>query len=120
MSDPQTQPEPLSATAVSEIAGSGEVELIDVRQADEFEAGHIAGARHIELGELPSRAAEINRDQKVVFYCRSGTRSAMATDAFAEAGYDVHNMTGGLISWVESQLPLEPADGEVAEPRPPS
>lgn len=120
MSDSQTPPKPLSATAVSEIADSAEVELIDVRQADEFAAGHIAGARHIELSELPSQAAEIDRDRTIVFYCRSGARSAMATDAFAEAGYDARNMEGGLLSWVEAELPLEPADGEVAEPRPPS
>lgn len=120
MSDAKSTREPISPRAVSEIAPDDGIELIDVRQGEEFEAGHIEGARHIELGQLSARAGEVDRDRKVVFYCRSGTRSAMATEAFTEAGYDVQNMEGGLIAWVESQLPLEPADGEVAEPRPPS
>jgi rhodanese-related sulfurtransferase len=49
----------------------------------------------------------------VVFYCRSGGRSAMATQAFSEAGYDAHNMTGGLLAWDAAGLPLEPESGYV-------
>jgi rhodanese-related sulfurtransferase len=50
----------------------------------------------------------------VVFYCRSGSRSAMATEAFRGAGFDAHNMVGGLLEWNAAGLPLEPADGYVA------
>src|SRR5262249_25648714 len=49
------------------------------------------------------------------FYCRSGARSAMASDAFSQAGFDAHNMTGGLLDWDAAGLPLEPEDGYVAE-----
>ena len=91
------------------------VQLIDVRTAGEHEAGHIAGGRWIELTELPSQASTIDRDRPVILYCRSGARSAMATQALREAGYDAHNMLGGLLEWHASGLPIEPADGYVAD-----
>ena len=100
---------------VAELYGKGEIQLIDVRQRYEHEAGRIAGAPLIELSELASRAEEIDRDRPVVFYCRSGSRSAMATQAFRGAGYDAHNMAGGLRDWQAAGLPLEPDDGYVAD-----
>ena len=93
----------------------GEIQLIDVRQPHEHEAGRIAGDRLIELGELSARSVEIEREHPVVFYCRSGSRSAMAADAFRDAGFDAHNMEGGLLEWRASGLPLEPPDGHVAD-----
>jgi rhodanese-related sulfurtransferase len=90
------------------------VQLIDVRQADEHEAGHIAGSRLIELADLAEQAATIDRDRPVVLYCRSGARSAMATEALLQAGYDAHNMSGGMLDWEAAGLAMEPADGHVA------
>ncbi len=52
----------------------------------------------------------------MIFYCRSGARSAMATEALAQAGYDAHNMAGGMLAWEAAGLELEPADGHVAKP----
>jgi rhodanese-related sulfurtransferase len=49
-----------------------------------------------------------------VFYCRSGSRSALAAQAFAAAGFEAHNLDGGLKAWVKDGLPIEPADGHVA------
>jgi len=100
---------------VAVLLGRADVQLIDVRQPYEHEAGRIAGDRLIELGELASRAAEIDRAKPVVFYCRSGARSAMATRAFREAGFDAYNLAGGLLEWQASALPLEPQDGSVAD-----
>jgi rhodanese-related sulfurtransferase len=100
---------------VYELLASGEIQLIDVRQPEEHEAGRIAGDRLIELGSLTAEAATIERDRPVVFYCRSGSRSAMAANAFDVAGYDAHNMTGGLLEWHGAGLPLVPADGYVAD-----
>jgi rhodanese-related sulfurtransferase len=94
--------------------GAGEIQLIDVRQPEEHDAGRIAGDRLIELARLVDEADTIDRNRPVVFYCRSGSRSAMATDAFRGAGFDAHNMTGGLLEWTAAGLPLEPADGYVA------
>ena len=101
---------------VAELLADDEVQLIDVRQPHEHEAGRIAGGRLIELGELTAAGRSIDRDRPVVFYCRSGARSAMATEAFAQAGFDAHNMTGGMLEWDAAGLPIEPADGHVAEP----
>jgi rhodanese-related sulfurtransferase len=94
--------------------GDGDIQLIDVREPDEHEAGRIAGDRLVPLMELSARADSIERGRPVVFYCRSGSRSAMATEAFRGAGYDAHNMTGGLLEWHAAGLPLEPEDGRVA------
>jgi rhodanese-related sulfurtransferase len=100
---------------VAELHAKGEVQLIDVRQRYEHEAGRIADAPLIELAELPGRAQEVDRERPVVFYCRTGSRSAMATEAFRGAGYDAHNMAGGLREWQAAGLPLEPDDGYVAD-----
>ena len=99
---------------VAELLERGEIQLIDVRQPEEREAGRIAGDRFIELAQLAGQADTIDRDRPVVFYCRSGSRSAMATEAFRGAGFDAHNMLGGLIEWDAAGLPLDPPDGYVA------
>ena len=57
----------------------------------------------------------IDPDRPVVFYCRSGSRSGMATQAFLRAGFEAHNMTGGLLDWQAAGLPLEPDNGYVAD-----
>jgi rhodanese-related sulfurtransferase len=90
-------------------------QLIDVRADHEWEAGRIAGARHLPLAELPQRTDEIDKDRPVVLYCRGGTRSSMATAALAEAGYDAAKLSEGIVGWAGEDLPLEPEDGYVAE-----
>jgi rhodanese-related sulfurtransferase len=107
----------LQPERVAEMAQAGEAQLIDVRRAYEWEAGRIEGARHVEMNDLTAYAEEIDRERPVVFYCRSGSRSGMAAEAFHQAGYDAHNMEGGLSAWSERGLPLDPPDGEVAGPR---
>jgi rhodanese-related sulfurtransferase len=101
---------------VSELLAQGAIQLIDVRQPHEHQAGRIAGGRLIELGQLSAEAQTIDRSRPVVFYCRSGGRSAMATQAFDEAGFDAHNMAGGLLAWDAAGLPMEPDGGFVDEP----
>jgi rhodanese-related sulfurtransferase len=101
---------------VASLLAEGEIQLIDVRTPHEYEAGRIAAARWIELNELGAQAETIDRDRPVVFYCRSGGRSAMATEAFVNAGFDAHNMSGGLLEWRGASLPIEPDDGYVADP----
>jgi rhodanese-related sulfurtransferase len=99
---------------VAELLEQGDIQLIDVRQPEEHEAGRIAGDRFIELSQLAAELETIDRDRPVVFYCRSGARSAMATEAFRDAGFDAHNMLGGLLEWHAAGLPLDPPDGYVA------
>lgn len=101
---------------VSELLADDKIQLIDVRAPHEHAAGRIAEGRLIELGELSAQADSIDRSEPVVFYCRSGGRSAIATEAFQQAGYDAHNMTGGLLEWHAAGLPLVPEDGKVADP----
>jgi rhodanese-related sulfurtransferase len=105
-----------SPAEVAKLMADGEIQLIDVREPHEVAAGRIPTSTHIELAELSARAGEIDRDRPVVFYCRSGARSAMATQAFLAAGYDAHNMSGGLLEWKGSGLPMEPPNGFVSEP----
>jgi rhodanese-related sulfurtransferase len=91
-----------------------EVQLVDVREPYEWAAGRIAGARHIELDDLATEAASLDPERPTVFYCRVGARSGMAAHAFRRAGYDAHNLAGGLEAWVAAGLPLEPPEGKVA------
>ena len=93
----------------------GVIQLIDVREVYEHEAGRIAGDRLVGLTELAAQAETIDRDRPVVFYCRSGSRSAMAAEAFRGAGFDAHNMVGGLVDWTAAGLPLVPESGYVAD-----
>ena len=99
---------------VADLLHGGEVQLIDVRQPEEHDAGRIAGDRLIELSRLATEVDSLDQTRPIVFYCRSGSRSAMATEAFRGAGFDAHNMVGGLLDWHAAGLPLDPPDGYVA------
>jgi len=108
--DESTELEP---ERVAEVLAEGG-QVIDVREPYEREAGHIAGTRHIELSVLPAEASTLDRERPVVFYCRVGSRSAMAADAFRASGLTAYNLAGGITEWVRRGLPIEPADGHVA------
>lgn len=108
----------LSPERAAEMIESGDAQLVDVRQDFEWAAGRIAGAVHIPLDALPARASEIDRDRPVIFGCRTGARSSMATDAFRASGIEAYNLAGGLEAWIEKGLELEPGDATVALPRP--
>ena len=90
-------------------------QLVDVRADHEWEVGHIAGAVHIPLAELPERVAELDEERPVVVYCRGGNRSSMAAAALADGGYDAAKLEEGIVGWAEAELPLEPDGGYVAE-----
>jgi rhodanese-related sulfurtransferase len=90
-------------------------QLVDVRVAHEWEAGHIAGATHLPLEELSERVGELDPERPVVLYCRGGTRSSMATEALAGAGLNAVKLSEGIVGWSEAGLPLDPEGGYVAE-----
>jgi rhodanese-related sulfurtransferase len=94
--------------------GAG-VQLVDVREPYERDAGHIAASRHIQLMQLASEAGTLERERPVVFYCRVGSRSEMAAQAFRTAGFEAYSMVGGLVRWVSEGRPLVPEDGHVAD-----
>ena len=92
----------------------GGVQLVDVRGADEHEAGHIAGDRHIPFDRLKDEVVTLDREQPILLYCRSGERSATAAEALQASGWNANSIEGGLLDWVERGLPIEPGDGHVA------
>jgi rhodanese-related sulfurtransferase len=85
---------------------AGQIELVDVREPYEHEAGRIEGARHVPLHELPELAQILDQGRPVAFVCRVGGRSAMATDAFRQAGFDAYNVVGGVLAWERAGLPF--------------
>jgi phage shock protein E len=81
--------------------------LLDVRTPEEFATGHIHGAVNIPLDGLGNRLSEVPTDQPVVVYCRSGNRSAQASQILAQAGYtNIYDM-GGLNDWTAQGFPVE-------------
>lgn len=89
-----------------------DVFVLDVREQPEWDAGHIAQAVHIPMGDLNARIDEIPKDQTIVCVCRSGNRSGAVTDALTRAGYTAHNMEGGMHAWDAAGLPFEDAAGD--------
>jgi rhodanese-related sulfurtransferase len=108
----------ISAADAGEQVEAGDGYLVDVREDDEWDAGHAPEAVHVPLGELSdAKLAELDEargDKTLVFICRSGNRSAEAAAAAQAAGLeDVVSVAGGMGDWVAAGLPLEPQDGEI-------
>jgi rhodanese-related sulfurtransferase len=104
----------LSPDRAADLLAGGHAQLIDVREPYEHEAGRIEDARHIPLDQLAREAETIDRDRPVIVHCRVGGRSAMVVQALRAAGYDAHNLAGGLEAWVARGLPIVPVGGYVA------
>jgi rhodanese-related sulfurtransferase len=82
--------------------------VVDVREMDEWSAGHVPGATHIPLGQMAFRQAELPRDAEILLFCRSGNRSGLAAQQLRRVGFSrAINVRGGLIAWQRSGLPLE-------------
>jgi rhodanese-related sulfurtransferase len=108
--------EEITATELKQRLDRGDdIQLIDVREQNEYDGRHVRGALHIPFWAIPERADELPRDRPVVFQCRLGARSAMVTEAFRASGWDAYNLEGGITAWVEHGLPIEPQGGKVAE-----
>ena len=73
--------------------------VLDVREDEEWEAGHVDGSLHIPLMDLPQRLDELPPDTPLVVVCRVGGRSAQATTWLVQQGYDAANLEGGLFAW---------------------
>jgi rhodanese-related sulfurtransferase len=76
--------------------------LIDIREADEWKAGHAPMAVHIPLGELGTAAEALSRTNPLIFICRSGRRSDHAVGALVKAGYNAINLAGGMHAWQQA------------------
>jgi rhodanese-related sulfurtransferase len=86
--------------------------LLDVREPDEWVAGHAAAAVHIRLSQLPARANEVPADGKVVVICRSGGRSNQAAAFLRVQGVDAINLAGGMQAWAASGLDVITDEGD--------
>jgi rhodanese-related sulfurtransferase len=92
--------------------------IVDVREFYEFDAGHIEGAVHIPLRQLPISYEDLAKDRPVVVACQIGQRSALAADFLRERGWDAHNLEGGMEAWAAAGLPFvtnEQASGTVVD-----
>ncbi|MDX6715263.1 MAG: sulfur-carrier protein adenylyltransferase/sulfurtransferase [Baekduia sp.] len=107
----KAQIDEIDPSAVSEVTGVEGVVIVDVRESDEWDAGHLPGARHVPRGHLESRieGAAADRGQRVILYCASGNRSALAAKTLRdELGYqNVESMTGGYTLWKDRGYAVE-------------
>ncbi|MFW3387351.1 UNVERIFIED_CONTAM: rhodanese-like domain-containing protein [Kocuria sp. CPCC 205274] len=105
----------LPSASVEEIPEGARV--LDVREDDEWEAGHIAGAQHIPLRQLPERYDEVPVDEDVYVICRSGGRSLKATAYLQQYGFDPINVLGGMGAWMDAEKPMVSETGETPNVR---
>lgn len=82
------------------------VVLLDVREDDEWQRGHAAGAQHIPMGDVPARMAEIDPDATLYVVCHAGGRSMRVAQYLARNGYEPINVAGGMLEWVAAGRPV--------------
>jgi rhodanese-related sulfurtransferase len=89
--------------------------LLDVRELDEWAAGHIAGAVHVPMNQVPSRLAQapdtLPAERPVVVVCKVGGRSAQVTAWLRQHGYDAVNLDGGMLAWAHAGRPMQAEGG---------
>lgn len=86
--------------------------LLDVRNDDEWTAGHAPGAQYLTLPELPARTGELAKDRRIVAVCRVGGRSAKAVELLAAQGFDAVNLAGGMRAWEADGLAVVTDGGD--------
>ena len=106
--DLTTLPDEVDVETVAAIRQNPGVFVLDVREPDEYAAGHIPGITLIPMGEVASRLTELPRDKEIIVTCRTGNRSSQIADLLREQGFtNVHNMTGGIVAWEEAGYAVE-------------
>jgi molybdopterin/thiamine biosynthesis adenylyltransferase/rhodanese-related sulfurtransferase len=106
----KSEVEEVDATRARDLIDSGDPLVLDVREQDEWDEGHLPGAIHIPRGNLESRIerAEPDRSRQIVVYCASGSRSAFAAKSLEELGYeDVASLAGGFTDWKRNGFDVE-------------
>ncbi|MEP7054202.1 MAG: rhodanese-like domain-containing protein [Actinomycetota bacterium] len=100
---------PIPSVRVTELSGSEF--LLDVREADEWQAGHAEAASFVPMSGLIARLEEVPKDTDVVVVCKSGSRSAQVTAYLNQNGWTARNLDGGMHSWVDAGHPMISEDG---------
>ena len=99
----------ISVTEATMLLNREDAIVLDVREAQEWSAGHITNARHIALGQIDKRLSEIDKfkEKPVIVCCASGNRSSSGCNTLRKAGFQkVFNLAGGIGAWTEANLPL--------------
>jgi hydroxyacylglutathione hydrolase len=100
-------PADLTVEQVKDLLDRGEIALLDVREPEEWVAGHIEGATWIPLGDLDMRYQELDEGRRWVVYCHVGVRSAQAADFLQYVGLPhAANMLGGIAAWERHRYPI--------------
>ncbi len=113
----QEQGEPywrVDSAEAKEMLDGGNVAIIDVREADEWVAGHIVGAAHIRVDDVLERIDELPDDKKLLFICAQGVRSGLACEMAAAMGIAterLYNVEDGVAAWIEKGFPTEYGQG---------
>ena len=89
-----------------------EIQIVDVREPFEWNAGRIEGAIHLPLNDLMAGKGDLDPSRPVVLVCRMGNRSELASLMLQARGYDAHNMEGGMEAWEQEGLPFSTPAGE--------
>jgi len=106
-------PPSTSAEQAHEAARRRDVVILDVRERNEWKAGHAPGSKNVPLSTLRMHTAQLARDRRYIAVYRSGSRSRSATAQLRSAGIDVVNLKGGMHGWKRAGLPLEPRNGRI-------
>jgi rhodanese-related sulfurtransferase len=90
---------------------AGDAVLIDVREMDEWQAGHAPMATHVPMSQLGAAAAQLHGLPRLIIVCRSGRRSDQVVGALVTAGFDAMNLDGGMQAWQQAGGDIVRDDG---------
>ena len=99
-----------SPTEATQLINREDAVVLDIREDNEFHAGHIVNAIHIPLGFLKDRKAELEKykSRPIIAACRSGSRSGSACSMLKKEGFEnIYNLKGGMMAWQHASLPLD-------------
>ena len=88
------------------------VTVLDVREPVEWHHGHVEGALHVPLTQVPDRLEELPEDQQLLVVCKVGGRSAQATAFLREKGFEAVNLAGGMLDWADAGRPMVAESGD--------
>jgi rhodanese-related sulfurtransferase len=110
---------PVPSVEVEDVPLEAAPQLLDVREDEEWQAGHIEAAVHVPMNQLPNKLhyepQTVRRDEPVVVVCRSGSRSAHVTAWLVQQGFDARNLAGGMHAWASAGRPMRSSDGRPPE-----